>query len=224
MSHNGAVRATLRSRYGVRAGGRPLKRGDLAVSGASQQFDWMSFDDFEELLADKPRNERWELIGGRVVRMMVGARWEHARIVQNIARRLGNQFDAANSSCQAFTETFFMKSRSLDAAMLPNVIVICGDIEPGATSVDTPSVLFEVLSPGTKARDRIEKWQVYQRLPSLQHYVLVARDRAHLEVHDRVAGQWNEFRVLEGLDTLLELPAIGVALPLREIYQRVFET
>ncbi|MET3693284.1 hypothetical protein ABID43_002831 [Methylobacterium goesingense] len=34
----------------------------------------MALDDFEELLADKPRNERWELIGGRVVRMMVGAR------------------------------------------------------------------------------------------------------------------------------------------------------
>ncbi|GJD74711.1 hypothetical protein CFIICLFH_2946 [Methylobacterium goesingense] len=144
--------------------------------------------------------------------------------MQNIARRLGNQFDAANSSCQAFNETFFMKSRSLDAAMLPDVIVVCGDIEPGATSVDTPSVLFEVLSPGTEARDRIKKWQVYQRLPSLQHYVLVARDRAHLEVYDRVAGQWGGFRVLEGLDTLLELPAIRVVLPLREIYQRVFET
>ncbi|GJD74710.1 hypothetical protein CFIICLFH_2945 [Methylobacterium goesingense] len=74
MSHNGAVRATFRSRYGVHAGGRPLKRGDLAVGGASHEFDWMALDDFEELLADKPRNERWELIGGRVVRMMVGAR------------------------------------------------------------------------------------------------------------------------------------------------------
>ena len=45
------------------------------------EFDYLSLYDFEELLADKPRNERWELIGGRLVRMMVGARWEHGRIV-----------------------------------------------------------------------------------------------------------------------------------------------
>ena len=181
----------------------------------------MALDDFEELLADKPRNERWELIGGRVVRMMVGARWEHARIVQNIARRLGNQFDAAGGSCQVFTETFFMKSRALEAAMLPDVIVVCGDIAPGATSVDNPRVLFEVFSPGTEARDRFEKWQVSQRLPALQHYVLVARDRPHLEVYDRVNGVWRGFQVIEGLDGTLDLPAIGVTLSLREIYQRV---
>ena len=104
----------------------------------------MALDDFEKLLADKPRNERWELIGGRVVRMMVGVRWEHARIVR--------------------------------------------DIEPGATSVENPTFLVEVLSPGTEARDRFEKWAVYQQLASLQHDVLVARDRPHLEVFDRVEG------------------------------------
>jgi Uma2 family endonuclease len=191
------------------------------MDGASQEFEWMALDDFEELLADKPRNERWELIGGRVVRMMVGARWEHARIVQNIARRLGNQFDAAGGACQAFTEPFFMKSCALEVAMLPDVIVVCGDIEPGATSVDNPRVVFEVLSPGTEARDRFEKWQIYQRLPALQHYVLVARDRAHPEVYDRMDGLWLGFRVIEGLDGVLDLPAIGVSLPLLEIYQRV---
>lgn len=40
----------------------------------SSQYEYMSLDDFEELLPDKPANEKWELMGGRVVRMMVGAR------------------------------------------------------------------------------------------------------------------------------------------------------
>ncbi|MCJ2046550.1 Uma2 family endonuclease [Methylobacterium sp. J-078] len=193
------------------------------MGNASAEFEMMDFDDFEELLADKPRNERWELIGGRVVRMMVGARWEHAQIVNNISRQLGNRFEDANSSCRAFTETFYMKSRPLDAAMLPDVLVVCGDLEPGATSIDNPCVLFEVLSPGTEARDRFEKWRVYQQLPALQHYVLVARDRAHLEVYDRTDGVWNGFRVLDGPDAILDLPAIGVSLPLRAIYRRVLD-
>ena len=54
----------------------------------SSQYEYMSLDDFEELLPDKPADEKWELIGGRVVRMMVGARWEHNCIIQNLANRL----------------------------------------------------------------------------------------------------------------------------------------
>lgn len=156
------------------------KREGFAVVGASPEFERMALDDFEELLADKPRNERWELIGGRVVRMMVGVRWEHARIVR--------------------------------------------DIEPGATSVENPTFLVEVLSPGTEARDRFEKWAVYQQLASLQHDVLVARDRPHLEVFDRVEGRWGGFRVIDGLDEVLDLPTIQALLPLRDIYCRALGT
>ncbi len=65
-------------------------------------FEYMSLDDFEELLADKPADEKWELIGGRVVRMMVGARWEHHLIAQNLAfglrRRLYKKAPAASFS------------------------------------------------------------------------------------------------------------------------------
>lgn len=187
---------------------------------ASPEYEWMSLDDFEELLADKPRGERWELIGGRVVRMMVGARWEHGAIVQNIARHLGNRLDAAGLPCHIFTRTFYMKQRALDAALLPDVMVVCGDLEPGATSTEEPTVLVEVMSAGTQARDRSEKWAVYQRLPSLQHYVLVARDRPAAEVFGRVDGAWSGVRLLEGLDAVLDLPALGVSLTLTEVYHR----
>ena len=60
------------------------------------KFETMSADDFEDLILDMPADERWELIGGRVVRGMVGARWEHHRIVQNISRC----DDAAIFACQ----------------------------------------------------------------------------------------------------------------------------
>ncbi|MGC1863559.1 MAG: hypothetical protein WA733_21175 [Methylocystis sp.] len=65
----------------------------------SSQYQYMSLDDFEELLADKPADEKWELLGGRVVRMMVGARWEHNRIVQNMTTALMNDFRRRGSDC-----------------------------------------------------------------------------------------------------------------------------
>lgn len=113
-----------------------------------------------------------------------------------------------------------MKSRALESALLPDVLVVCGGLEPGAPSVDTPSVLFEVTSRGSKGRDRFEKWRVYQQLASLQHFVLVARDKPYLEVFDRVDGEWTGFRSIDGLDAVLELQAISAELPLREIYNR----
>ena len=39
------------------------------VNRLSSQYEYMSLDDFEELLADKPADEKWELLGGRVVRL-----------------------------------------------------------------------------------------------------------------------------------------------------------
>lgn len=191
------------------------------MSGARADYETMSFDDFEEALADKPRDERWELIGGRVVRMMVGARWEHGRIVQNIAFALERAFRDSGSPCGTFTESFYMKEKALEAAMLPDVMVVCGDLEPGATSTSEPVVLVEVLSPGTEARDRFEKWHVYQRLPALKHYVLVARDRPHVEVFDRVGGEWSAMQVRDGRDAVLRLEAVGASITLADIYRRV---
>ncbi|GBD48413.1 Uma2 family endonuclease [Methylopila sp. Yamaguchi] len=193
------------------------------MSRATADYDYMSFDDFEEFLADKPKNERWELIGGRVVKMMVGARWEHNYIIQNLASGIRERLRAAGSPCRTLTETFYLKERELNASLLPDVLVHCGPLPPGATSVQSPVVLVEVMSNGTEARDRMAKWHVYQRLPSLMHYVLVVQDRAHIETLDRIGGVWRGLQVIDGLDAILPLPGIGVEVPLADIYRDVLD-
>ena len=187
----------------------------------SDQFDYMSLDDFEELLADKPRDERWELIGGRVVRMMVGARWEHHLVIQNLALGLRQRLRAKKAGCQVTSETFFMKSLAVESATLPDVMVRCGPSPTGLTSFDDPVVLVEVVSPGSEGRDRWEKWVVYRKLASLQHYVLIERDRAAIDVFDRTGEVWASRRTLEGLADTLELPAHDLSIPLAEIYEGV---
>ena len=145
----------------------------------------MDLGEFEEYLADKPADEKWELIGGRVVKMMVGARWTHHRLVQNTNVFLVNQLRERGSDCRTFTETFWLKQRFLRLAVFPDVMVQCGRPDPGSTSIDDPAVLFEVVSPGSEARDRGEKAMLYRRLPSLRHNVLVDRDTASIEVVSR---------------------------------------
>lgn len=186
-------------------------------------YDYMSLDDFEEFLADKPNTERWELIGGRVVRMMVGARWEHNFLVQNVSTAIRERLRTAGSPCRTLTETFYVKDAALEAAMLPDVVVQFGPLGKGATSTDRPVVVIEVLSMGSEARDRIAKWHIGQQIPSLSHYVLVSQDRAHVETLDRIDGVWGGLRIVDGLDQALALSAIGVSVPLAEIYRDVLD-
>ncbi|PWB81044.1 MAG: Uma2 family endonuclease [Methylocystaceae bacterium] len=193
------------------------------MTHVSRQYEYMSLDDFEELLADKPADEKWELIGGRVVRMMVGARWEHNYIIQNLSNGLRERLRAKGSPCRTLIESFRLRDKPNESSMLPDVIVHCRPLEPGAASLPDPTVLVEVMSEGSKARDRFEKWAVYQKLPSLRHYVLVERDRAHIETFDKIGEVWAGVRILDGLAAELDLPAIGVGVPLAEIYRDVIE-
>lgn len=186
-----------------------------------QRYETMSLDDFEELLADKPADEKWELIGGRVVRMMVGARWEHNYLIQNIAHGIRERLRARNSPCRTLAESFRVRHEAQDSSLLPDVIVHCRPLEPGASWLDDPTVLVEVLSEGSRARDRLEKWEINQRLPSLRHYILVERDKPHIEAFDRIGTTWSGLRLLDGLDAVLAIPAIEIDLPLAEIYRDV---
>ena len=109
----------------------------------------------------------------------------------------------------------------MDASLLPDVIVRCGPMTPGATSLEDPTILVEVMSDGSVGRDRVETWRVYQKLPSLRHYVLVERDKPLIEVFDRTGEAWFQQRLIEGLDAVLELSALDLAIPLAEIYRDV---
>jgi Uma2 family endonuclease len=191
------------------------------MKSSSTQYEYMSFDDFEELLADKPADEKWELLGGRVVRMMVGARWQHNRIVSNLNSALLVGLRAKGSDCRPFAETFWLKERLLDLACFPDIMARCGTLDDDATSLDAPVVLMEVVSKGSEQRDRWEKWVLYQRLPSLQHYVLVERDTVAVDVFDRDKDGFFERPRLTSLQDILRLPAVGFETPLAEIYRDV---
>jgi Uma2 family endonuclease len=102
--------------------------------------------------------------------------------------------------------------------------VICDPLEfddEHRDSVLNPAVLFEVLSKSTEAYDRGKKANHYRRIESLQEYVLVAHDEPRLEHYRRNDdGSWT-LTEASGLDQALHLPALGIALPLRDVYDKV---
>jgi Uma2 family endonuclease len=96
-----------------------------------------------------------------------------------------------------------------------DAVVVCGDVrtEPGTTDVlANPTVIVEVLSRSTETFDRGEKWEAYQRLPSLTDYLLFAQSQVRVEHYHREAdGSWR-YRVLEAGDTLTLANAASVGV------------
>ncbi len=177
--------------------------------------------DFEEMLLNRPEHEKWELIDGRVIKSMVGARWEHHQIISNIDFALQSHFRGRNSACRVFRETFYLSREADHLNALPDLMVFCGKLEPGQTSIDKPLILFEVLSPGTAANDRTTKRIAYQRLESLETYVLIERDRVLVDVYRREPDGWHGDPPLDRLDQALALPEFELSLSLADIYRDV---
>ena len=80
-----------------------------------------------------------------------------------------------------------------------------------------PVVIFEVLSPSTAAKDRIVKAREYQATPSVQRYVMLEQERIGATVLVRAQDGWSAL-ILKDDDTL-EMPEIGLAIPLAEFYE-----
>ena len=185
---------------------------------ALHEPEYMDLDDFEELVLDKPRDEKWELISGRVVRSMVGARVAHHRLVQNINFALRTHIRTKGLPCETFTETFWLKQRFLQLAAFPDIMVRCGPLDRNAVSIDDPLILIEVVSPSSEDRDHGQKAATYMRLAGLQHICFIDRDRVHLEVFDRNEAGWLPRAPIERLDASFALTAIEFAMPVAEVY------
>ncbi len=82
-----------------------------------------------------------------------------------------------------------------------------------------PVFVAEISSPTTAEYDRTEKGIRYQRIASLRHYLLVSQAAWTVEWFRRdEAGQWI-YTLLTGPAATLEIPDMGLALPLRKLHE-----
>ncbi len=85
--------------------------------------------------------------------------------------------------------------------------------------LDEPTLIVEVLSASTEAKDRLEKLAAYQSLPSVKEYLLLAQDKVQAEIYRRSENDW----LIESLtygDTL-NLLAIDYSSSIETFYEDV---
>jgi Uma2 family endonuclease len=103
----------------------------------------------------------------------------------------------------------------------PDIGVDCGRRDPDATKAASPRVVIEVLSPTTRDFDTIDKLEEYKTVGSLTRIAVIEPNAPEVIVWTRgEGGNWLK-SVRQGLDEAVEMPEIGVTLPLEEIYDGV---
>ena len=177
----------------------------------------MTVNEFYEFTDRRADDGKWELIDGEPILNPAPSRL-HQGIVRNVLVAL----------------TLLERERLASWAALPSLGVRVSETnrpEPDlvilprtGASLDLQGrdrsdalVAFEVLSPSTKDRDLRWKRAAYTSLASLTHYVVIAQDAVEVVVFGRDDG-FAEKR-LRSLSDLVEVPALGISLPLEETYR-----
>lgn len=171
---------------------------------------------------EREQEMRYEYHDGKIVAMS-GGTLEHAVIISNIIRRLGERLDA--SPCTTIGSVMRVYVDECNRYFYPDVSVVCG--APSYTdgrrdTIVNPALVVEVLSDSTEHVDRTTKWDWYGVLPSIHTYLIVSQSEPRIEKYCKVPGKnsW-EATAYNGVEAVVSLAAIGCELYASEVYHRI---
>jgi len=163
------------------------------------------------------REERYELVDGRVV-MMPGVSRDHGLIVGNLYVELRRQLDRSKWSVIAE----FGLDSGPDTLRYPDIVVDRADGAGKDYTASEPALLAEVLSPSTTAIDLGDKAAEYLQIPSLIAYLVLSQDEPKAWLWMRRDGQFAPgAEIASGIGAILRVPTLGLELMLSQIYSGI---
>lgn len=165
----------------------------------------------EEYLHYEHHNEiRHELVDGYLY-AMTGGTDRHDEIAGNLYARLHTHL--RGKPCRVHGSN--VKVRVNNDFYYPDLFVRCGSERGDPYYKTDPVLIVEVLSPSTQRYDRGDKLLAYQKLDTLQDYLIIDQNDIRIE-HYRRWHNW-EAEVLSAKDKL-QLTAIEFSCAVQEIY------
>jgi Uma2 family endonuclease len=183
-----------------------LPRGDRPSFASVEAFLAYEFAD------DRPR----DLIDGIVVAHAAPSP-EHARIVANLGRAIGNALEAAGSPC--FVEVgsgIVPRRRRKPTYRVPDLLIRCPESDPGGEAV----VVVEVISPANTASEMDEKARDYKSVPSIRQIIHLAQDRLACSFQRKAGDLWIAEQI-DGADAVLPIDGFAIRIPLAVVYRHV---
>jgi Uma2 family endonuclease len=158
---------------------------------------------------------RHEYFDGEVY-AMAGASADHELVATNLTVALHTHL--RGKSCRVFKDGMKLRLTVIgrDVFYYPDVMVACDPIDSQPYYREKPKLLIEVLSDDT-SKDLIEKFLAYQRIPSLEEYVVVNPDptKREIQIFRRSEGWEPGERLHDGEFTLR---SVGLTLKVADLY------
>ncbi|MBI5302493.1 MAG: Uma2 family endonuclease [Chloroflexi bacterium] len=180
-----------------------------------------NFTPAEYLAMEHAAESKSEYYNGKIF-AMVGCTTDHSEIAGRLITVLNQQIDGKSKPCHVYTSDARLFVKRSGLFTYPDAIVVCGKIQYAEQHNDTimnPLLIVEVISESTRAYDRGAKFNFYKQIPSLQEYVVVESEQAHVEVYRRAGDLWT-VEMIEGLEASLKLAAVECEIPLAQIYAK----
>jgi Uma2 family endonuclease len=160
------------------------------------------------------KEERCELVGGRVVMMPRPSR-AHGMIAMNLAFLLRTRLDPK----QWVVIAEFGLDAGPDTLRYPDIVVDHAGGGGKDYTATAPVLLAEVLSPSTAEIDLGDKAAEYLRLPSLLAYIVLSQDEPKAWVYVRAGAQFTPGpAVIGGTEAIIRIAALQLELPMADIY------
>jgi Uma2 family endonuclease len=173
----------------------------------------------EEYLAwldTRPSEERWQLIDG-VAMMMPPPTTRHQAIASNLLLELKLHVRSTRLPYVVLHEVGLIVPELALFRPMADVAVVDAETDPDASYADRFFLVAEILSESNSDADVATKLQRYQLHPDNRYVLIISQTEVLVEVYARSAG-W-EAAVLTRLDDKLDLPDLGFACQVRDIYR-----
>jgi Uma2 family endonuclease len=161
---------------------------------------------------------RHEYLNGDVY-AMTGGSLNHSEIAGNFHFIL--KAHMRGSGCQVRNSDGRVNIVDSTDFTYPDISVTCDERDRTNTQYITyPCLIVEVLSPGTEAYDRGNKFRMYRQNPSLQEYVLVDANSMAIELFRRTnEHSWQMIDYQIG-DTI-ELKSVNLTFAIEQVYEEI---
>jgi Uma2 family endonuclease len=174
----------------------------------------------EEYLAlEESSSERHEYVAGQIYAMSEPLQ-RHQLIAGNIFAPIHGHL--RGKPCRAYMEKtrVHIKAHGADYFYYPDILVACGQtLDDQNQFIDEHRLVMEIMSRSTERNDRREKAFAYRELASIEEIVLISQKSTLVTTYRR-AEDWAPV-LLASPEQALDLKSIGLALPLRQIYEGV---
>ena len=175
---------------------------------------------FYSFIANADERYRYEYVRGWIMQQQAGGSRKHSEIATAFCIIIGQQLDRQHWAISNSDRLIELDSvvRYADA-----IVERRNSASDDSLQALSPILIVEVLSPSSEERDLAIKPAEYLAIAALDTYIVASQDEVLCYVWQRRPDGSFDQRpaTFKGRDQVIQVPNLGLALPLAEVYRGI---